>query len=181
MLGRIVAFATALLLIACGAASTVAPPPPLDADALASPSVLAVVDRQVILDEAVDPESVAVALGAAGFQAGAERIARDRDARVRETSVRVLRFASDEGAQAWADYVRTHPVDAVGAASAAGTIGRATVYRHLPGGCCPGKDLPSWTAVEVSGATVAVVTVRGPDVTRDDLAAAMLTAGLAIT
>ena len=177
MLGRFTAASIMLLLVACGATGTLQPPA-IDPGALPSPSSFAMVGRQDLLDEAVDPDSVAAALDAAGFLTGAERIARDRAARVRETSVRVLRFASDGGARAWVDYVRADPVDVLGAVSAAGTSGDAAIYRHLPDGCCPGKDLPSWTALAVSGAAVTIVTVRGPDVTQDDLAVAMAAAGL---
>lgn len=172
---------TLVMLAACsnaGGGTEVGEAPEIPETAVGGPSTIAIVDRQVLLDDAVDPEAVDLALMDAGFRIGAERVARDRQADVRETRVRVLRFADSAGAAAWLAYVDEHPVDVVGTATRGAPTGRAVVYHHVPDGCCPGKDLPSWWALSAGGTLVTVVVVRGPAVTRADLVSAMATAGL---
>lgn len=144
--------------------------------AVRSPSLVRPVDRQTLLDEALDPGALAGVLDAAGFQAAAERVSQLADEPVREIGVRILRFGSEAGAVDYLTWVEAHATDLIGTAVADGSIGDVAVFRHDPGGCCPEKDLTTYLGATASGDIGTIVTVRGPGVGRHDLAAALAAA-----
>lgn len=146
--------------------------PQIPAASVRSPSVVQAVDRQTLIDEAIDPVALGAILDGTGFVTAAERVSRVASDPVREIGVRVLRFGSATGAADYLSWVEAHATDLLGTAVADGSIGDVAVFRHDPGGCCPEKDLAAYLAATAGGDIVTIVTVRGTTVDRTDLVAA---------
>lgn len=145
-----VACLAALALAGCGGADEEGAPPPTLAPA-ALPELDSrsrMLDASGLAADAFQPAELAAILEDAGFVAGREREFSGKSRTWDHVVARTLRFASEEGAQAYVDWLERHVEDVLGKAvpvewSAPGEAGVAFVL--VPCASCK-KELPTFLA-----------------------------------
>jgi hypothetical protein len=152
-----------LALLACG--SRAVPPPTPPESALSGLRAAAAVELAIdeIASDAVDVDELSALLDDAGFQAAVSRSYSRPHGGIRRVDVRVVRFATEEGAERYLTWIESHAEDVIGDASAATglQIPRASLFLHLPGGCCP-KETTVVLAAWRDGQDVVRVLLAGP-------------------
>lgn len=148
---------------ACGTPVSSAPTAPRDAVDLGSTS--AALDTADLAEGATDPDRLLALLNEQGFESASVRTWTGRAIDdLRHVEARSLRFGSAAGAAAYLDWVRAHPEDLVGTAEIVAERPYLLV-RHVPGGCCPNKDVRQMLAAWTDGDVAWVVALTGPGAT----------------
>jgi hypothetical protein len=152
-----------LTLLACSAQAV--PPPTPSETAVSGLRAAAAVELALdeIASDAVDVAELRALLDDAGFQAAVSRSYSKLRGAVRRVDVRVVRFATEDGAERYLAWLESHAEDIIGDASPATgpEIPRASLFLHLPGGCCP-KETPVVLAAWRERHDVVRVLVAGP-------------------
>ena len=163
MRARVALAIVGLALAACGSETAPPPAPPEDAvQGLRAATAIALASDDVAA-EAIDPIKLQTVLDEAGFESAIQRtFARPRGS-IRRVDVRVVRFSTEDGAQRYLAWLQDHVEDVIGDADPATElqVPRATLFLHLPSGCCP-KETPIVLAAWRDGLDVVRVLVAGP-------------------
>lgn len=118
-------------------------------------------DAERVAADALDPGALASLLADAGFERAVERTYAGPDGDLRRVAVRVVRFATPEGAARYLSWLRTHASEIIGALAETVESEAGPVFVHRPGGCCP-KELPLAMGAWRSGTEVIRVVAAGP-------------------
>lgn len=105
-----------------------------------------------------------------GFVGGRERVYVGAPGTFERTVTRALAFAKDTGAEGYLRWLEGHASAIIGTASpveAAGLAPGVVAFAHAPGGCCPGKDMPSFLVAWRHGTSVLFVDARGRSMALD--------------
>lgn len=161
-----VACLTALALAACGGAEEPEPPPPTLAPTTlpALDSTARLLDANALALDAFEPAKLLALLVDVGFVSGREREFSGKSKTWDRVVARTLRFSSEEGAQAYVDWLRSHADDVLGEAAPApwstpGETGVAFVL--VPCASCK-KEQPTWLAGWRRETVVATLLAAGP-------------------
>jgi hypothetical protein len=151
----------ALTLLGCAGRATAPDPPPPGA----VPDLRAAAAVELGSDELAEAVGggggIATLLGAAGFESAVERTYSGGTGGIRRVNVRVVRFDSVGGAERYRSWVSAHASALIGSASPAPFDG-ATLFLHVPTGCCP-HETASALAAWRHGRDVVHVVVVGPE------------------
>jgi len=152
-----------LALLACGSQAVPPPTPPENAVSGLRAATAVELALEEVASDAVDVAELRTLLDDAGFQAAVSRSYSRPHGAVRRVDVRVVRFATEDGAERYLTWIESHAEDVIGDASPATglQIPRASLYLHLPEGCCP-KETPIVLAAWRQGRDVVRVLVAGP-------------------
>lgn len=114
--------------------------------------------------DAVDPAELRALLDDAGFESAVQRAFTRPHGSIRRVDVRVLRFATEDGAERYLAWLRGHVDEVIGEAHPATElqVPPTTLFLHVPSGCCP-KETPIVLAAWRDGSDVVRVLVVGPD------------------
>jgi hypothetical protein len=168
MRARVALVIAALVLLACGrapsstSASSASPIPTPPEDALAGLRALSASElgSDAVAADAVDASQLRALLEEAGFVSAVGRAYSRPRGPVRRVDVRVVRFASETGAERYLAWLEGHADDVIGAAEAV-PMSTTTLFLHLQGGCCP-HDQATALAAWRDGRDVVRVIVSGP-------------------
>lgn len=170
-----VACLAALALAGCGGAGEKEAPPPPTLAAEALPELASrsrTLDVNGLAADAFEPAELVEIVEDAGFVAGREREFSGKSRTWDHVVARTLRFASEEGAQAYVDWLGRHPEDFLGKAaraewSAPGEAGVAFVL--VPCASCK-KELPTFLAGWRRDTIVATLLAAGAGANEDRFA-----------
>lgn len=153
----------ATILAAC--ARDVAPPeaPPSDAVAGLRASAAVSLEMSDVAAEALDGRALSILLDDSGFESAVGRSYAGGLGEIRRVEVRVVRFATADGAERYRSWLAEHARDVIGDAdpAAALAIPSTSVFLHLPDPCCP-RETALALAVWRDGRHVVRVLVAGP-------------------
>lgn len=152
-----------VLLAACGREEIPGGALPTDVSGLRSAGVTRI-DAERLAAEALEPESLADVLDAAGFASAVERSYISTLPGVRRLDAVLIRFGSEAGAARYLDWLGDHASDLIGRADLATEhrLDGVPIYIHVPDGCCPKEQVVALAAWR-DGPYVARVLVAGPD------------------
>jgi hypothetical protein len=158
-----IAIVAAAWLMACGEGATPPQPPAPDAIARLQASDAVEVDIGDVAADADDDDSLTALLEEAGFEAAIERSYAGGDGAIRHVEVRVVRFATPDGADRYRSWLETHAPEVIGAADPASALAAAStaVFVHEPNACCP-RETAVALAVWRRGRDVFRVVITGP-------------------
>jgi hypothetical protein len=168
MRARVALLIVGFVLIACGrapAAPSASPIPTPAVDALTGLRALSASElgSDEVAADAVDADRLLTLLDEAGFVSAVGRAYSRPRGPVRRVDVRVVRFATVDGAERYLTWLESHADDVIGAAEAvrASPGSTTTLFLHLQGGCCP-HDQATALAAWRDGRDVVRVIVSGP-------------------
>ncbi len=168
MRARVALVIAVFVLAACGrnAVAPSAPSLPLPAeDAVAGLRPLSATELgpHDVAGDALDAGQLGTLLADAGFESAVGRSYSRPRGPVRRVDVRVVRFATDAGAERYLAWLKDHPDDLIGAVDVLPVAlpSITTLFLHLPGGCCP-HDQSAVLATWRDGRDVIRVIVSGP-------------------
>lgn len=147
-------------LASCGRGARATQPPVALVGFRGAPTVE--LDLGAVAADALQPSELAGLLEEAGFVGAAERAYTQPGTRSRRVVVRVLRFSHPAGAERYLAWLRSHPSEVVGEATAI-PWGSGPAFVHEPGGCCP-KEQPLLLGAWRVGPEVVRVIATGPGI-----------------
>jgi hypothetical protein len=152
-----------LALSACASGAARPPTPPEDIVSGLRAATATELASDAVAADALHAGELRTLLEDAGFESAVERSYSGPNGAVRRVDVRVVRFSSADGAERYLSWLQAHVEDVIGQAdpAAALEIPPASVFLHLPGGCCP-KDPSVALAAWRDGRDVLRVIVSGP-------------------
>lgn len=123
---------------------------------------LATLDERELADEALDPGQLADLLRATGLEGAVERSYSAPGPTIRRVEVRVVRFATEGGAERYLAWQLEHLTDLVGDLEvSAETLDGATLFVHVPDACCA-KEQAVAVAAWRAGVDIVRIFVAGP-------------------
>jgi hypothetical protein len=173
-----VACLAALAVAACGGAEAEAPPPPTLAPSAVPEleSAARLLDASRLAADAFEPAKLAALLTDAGFVSGREREFSGKSRTWDHVVARTLRFSTEEGAQAYVNWLGNHADELLGKSERAPwrTPGEAGVaFVLVPCASCK-KELPTFLAGWRRETVVATLLAAGPGANEDRFAALAL-------
>jgi hypothetical protein len=160
----VIAIVAAAWFAACAEGTTPPEPPASDAIAGLQPSAPVEIGLGDVAADADDVAALTALLEGAGFETAIERSYAGGAGAIRHVDVRVVRFATPDGADRYRSWLEAHASDVIDAAEPASALAppSTAVFVHEPDACCP-RETAVALAVWRRGRDVLRVVIAGPE------------------